>query len=72
MDGKDFFGDDATATLRNLPADVIDKIQVFDRLSDQAQFTGVDDGNAVKAINIVTKTGSTKWTVWKSVCRIWY
>ena len=55
IDGREFFGDDATAALRNLPAEVIDKIQVFDRLSDQAQFTGFDDGNAVKAINIVTK-----------------
>jgi hypothetical protein len=55
VDGKDFFGDDATATLRNLPAEVVDKIQVFDRMSDQAQFTGVDDGSAAKSINIVTK-----------------
>jgi hypothetical protein len=55
VDGKDFFGDDATATLRNLPAEIVDKIQVFDRLSDQAQFTGVDDGSAAKSINIVTK-----------------
>src|ERR1035441_3947698 len=46
---------DATATLRNLPADIIDKIQVFDKLSDQAQLTGFDDGNTTKAINIVTK-----------------
>ncbi len=58
VDGKDFFGDDATAALKNLPAEIIDKIQVFDRLSDQAQFTGFDDGNAVRAINIVTKTGT--------------
>ncbi|MBP6024388.1 outer membrane beta-barrel protein [Ferruginibacter sp.] len=57
VDGKDFFGDDATAALRNLPADVIDKIQVFDRLSDQAQLTGFDDGNSVKTVNIVTKNG---------------
>lgn len=57
VDGKDFFGDDATAALKNLPAEIIDKIQVFDRLSDQAQFTGFDDGNTTKAINIVTKTG---------------
>lgn len=57
VDGRDFFGDDATAALRNLPAQVIDKIQVFDRLSDQAQFTGFDDGSSVKAINIVTKSG---------------
>lgn len=55
VDGRDFFGDDATAALRNLPAEIIDKIQVFDKLSDQAQFTGFDDGNTVKAINIVTK-----------------
>jgi len=57
IDGRDFFGDDATAALRNLPSSVVDKIQVFDRLSDQAQFTGFDDGNSVKAINIVTKSG---------------
>ena len=57
IDGKDFLGDDATAALRNLPSEVVDKIQVFDRLSDQAAFTGFDDGNSVKAINIVTKSG---------------
>ncbi|MDP4262709.1 MAG: TonB-dependent receptor [Bacteroidota bacterium] len=57
VDGRDFFGDDATAALRNLPSEIVDKIQVFDRLSDQAQFTGIDDGNSVKAINIVTKSG---------------
>ncbi|MFZ1369639.1 MAG: outer membrane beta-barrel protein [Ferruginibacter sp.] len=57
VDGKDFFGDDATAALKNLPATVIDKIQVFDRLSDEAQLTGFDDGNSVKTVNIVTKSG---------------
>src|SRR5690606_30797542 len=57
IDGKDFFGDDASAAVRSLPSDIVDKIQVFDRLSDQAQFTGVDDGNSVKALNIVTKSG---------------
>jgi Outer membrane protein beta-barrel family/CarboxypepD_reg-like domain/Carboxypeptidase regulatory-like domain len=57
IDGKDFLGDDATAALRNLPSDVVDKIQVFDKLSDQAAFTGFDDGNSVKSINIVTKSG---------------
>src|SRR5450432_122627 len=55
VDGRDFFGNDATATLRNLPADIIDKIQVFDKLSDQAQLTGFDDGNTTKTINIVTR-----------------
>ena len=57
IDGKDFFGDDASAALKNLPSEIVDKIQVFDRLSDQAQLTGIDDGNSVKAINVVTKSG---------------
>ncbi len=57
VDGRDFFGDDATAALKNLPADVIDKIQIFDKLSDQAQLTGFDDGNSIKTVNIVTKSG---------------
>jgi hypothetical protein len=57
VDGKDFFGDDATAALRNIPASAVDKIQLFDRLSEQAQLTGVSDGNEQKAINIITKAG---------------
>jgi hypothetical protein len=57
VDGRDFFGDDATAALKNLPAEVIDKIQVFDRMSDQARFTGIEDANTTKSINIVTKAG---------------
>ncbi len=55
VDGKPFFGDDPNLALKNLPANVIDKIQVFDQASDQAQFTGVDDGESVKTINIITK-----------------
>lgn len=55
VDGRDFFGEDATATLRNLPAEIIDKIQVFDRLSEQAQLTGFEDDNTAKGINIITK-----------------
>lgn len=55
VDGKPFFGDDAALTLKSLPAEVVDKIEVFDKLTDQAQFTGFDDGNAQKTINIVTK-----------------
>jgi hypothetical protein len=55
VDGEPFFGNDATIALKNLPAEIVDKIQVFDKLSDQAQFTGIDDGNSQKTINIVTK-----------------
>lgn len=55
VDGKPFFGDDANAVLKNLPAEIIDKVQVFDKKTDQSQFTGFDDGNTSKTINIVTK-----------------
>ncbi len=55
VDGKPYFGDDPTLALRNLPAEVIDKIQVFDQMSDQAQFTGFDDGQSVRALNIMTR-----------------
>jgi uncharacterized membrane protein YgcG len=56
VDGKPFFGNDPAAALRNLPAEVIDKVQIFDQQSDQAQFTGFQDGNTTKTINIVTRT----------------
>lgn len=58
VNGKRFFGDDPRTATQNLPSDVIDKIQVFDDQSDQSQFTGFDDGNRVKTINIVTKKNS--------------
>ncbi len=56
VDGKEFFGEDPTVAIKSLPAEIIDKIQVFDRASDQAQFTGFDDGNAQKTLNIITKS----------------
>ncbi len=55
IDGVPYFGDDPTIAIRDLPAEVIDKIQVFDQMSDQAQFTGFDDGQSVKAINVITR-----------------
>ncbi|HTY59000.1 MAG TPA: carboxypeptidase regulatory-like domain-containing protein, partial [Bacteroidota bacterium] len=55
VDGRPFFGNDPTLAIRNLPADAIEKIQVFDKMSDQAEFTGFDDGQAVKTINIITR-----------------
>ena len=55
VDGKRFFGDDPKMATKNLPPDIIDKIQVFDDQSDQSKFTGFDDGNRVKTINITIK-----------------
>lgn len=57
VDGQEFFGEDAAAALKNLPAELVDRIQVFDRASDQSQFSGIDDGNSQKTLNIVTKNG---------------
>ncbi len=55
VDGKPFFGTDPTIALRSLPAEAIEKIQVFDKMSDQAEFTGFDDGQSVKTINIMLR-----------------
>jgi len=60
IDGQEIFGDDPTITLRNMPSEIVDKIQVFDKLSDQSQFTGFDDGNSQKTMNIITKNGKNK------------
>ncbi len=70
VDGKRFFGDDPKMATRNLPPDVIDKIQVFDDLSDQAKFSGFDDGNRVKTINITTKKDKKKGLFGKAVAGI--
>ena len=55
VDGREFFGDDPNAALRNLPAEIIEKIQVYDEASDQAQFSGFMDGETSKTLNIITR-----------------
>jgi hypothetical protein len=55
VDGDEFFGDDPTLATRNIRADMIKEVQVFDRKSDQATFTGVDDGQTEKTINLKLK-----------------
>ncbi|MGN7821381.1 outer membrane beta-barrel protein [Chitinophaga sp. 22536] len=55
VDGKEFFGSDPAVATRNLPADMIDKVQILDKQSDMAEFTGVADGKQTKTINLVTK-----------------
>lgn len=57
VDGKEYFGDDPMAALKNIQADMVSKIEVYDRQSDQSQFTGFSDGNEEKTINILTKMG---------------
>ena len=55
VDGKEFFGDDPKMATKNLPADAVDNVQVFDKKSEMAEFTGVDDGNEQKTINLELK-----------------
>lgn len=55
IDGQEYFGDDVLTALKNIPADMIRQIEVINKLSDQAELTGVDDGNSYTAINIVTR-----------------
>ncbi len=60
VDGKEFFGNDPKMATKNLPADAVDKVQVYDKLSDQAQLTGFDDGNSEKTINLKLKKDKKK------------
>lgn len=55
VDGDEFFSDDPTIATKNLRADAIDKVQVFDKKSDQAVFSGIDDGEVTKTINLKLK-----------------
>lgn len=60
VDGKEFFGTDPKVATKNLPADAVDKVQVYDRQSDMAQLTGFDDGNSEKTINLKLKKDKKK------------
>ncbi len=60
LDGEEFFGDDALLVLQNLPAEIVAQIEVFDRDSEQARFTGFRDGNTDRTINIVTRNGMNR------------
>jgi len=53
VDGKEFFGKDPKVATKNLPADAIKKVQVYDKKSDESEFTGVDDGVRERTINLM-------------------
>ncbi|WP_432708629.1 outer membrane beta-barrel family protein [Pedobacter sp.] len=55
VDGEEFFGDDPTLVTKNIRGDMVDKVQLFDKKSDQATFTGIDDGVQNKTLNIKLK-----------------
>ncbi|UKT63688.1 outer membrane beta-barrel family protein [Pedobacter mucosus] len=55
VDGEEFFGDDPTLVTKNLRADMVESVQLYDKASDQASFTGIDDGEKTKTLNIKLK-----------------
>ena len=60
IDGKPFFGTNVKLALESLPAEIIDKVEVFDKKSDKAELSGFDDGNEARTINIITKPSTRK------------
>lgn len=57
VDGKEFFSSDLTVATKNLPADAIDKIQVYNKKSDETELSGIEDGSYSKTINLILKEG---------------
>ncbi|MBS1565113.1 MAG: carboxypeptidase regulatory-like domain-containing protein, partial [Bacteroidetes bacterium] len=60
VDGKEFFSNDPRLATKNLTADLVESVQVFDDMSDQAKFTKIDDGSRQKALNIKLKRDKKK------------
>lgn len=60
VDGEEFFSDDPAVVTRNLDAKAIEAVQVYDKKSDEAIFTGVDDGQKTKTINLKLKEDRKK------------
>ncbi len=60
VDGEEFFSDDPAVVSQTLRADAVDKVQVYDKKSDQAVFSGIDDGEKTKTINLQLKEDKKK------------
>ncbi len=60
VDGEEFFGDDPGMAVKNLRADAVKEVQVYDKRSEQSEFTGIDDGSKQKTINLKLKDDARK------------
>jgi hypothetical protein len=60
VDGKKFFGDDIQMATKNMPVDMVDKVQVIDQKSDMAKLTGFEDDNTERIINLTIKANRKK------------
>ncbi len=57
IDGKEFFADDPNIAMKNLPVNIIDKIQAYDKQSDMARVTGIEDGEEETVLDLTVKPG---------------
>lgn len=60
VDGRRFFGDDPNIALKNLPAEIVEQVQLFDKRSEQAELTGFQDDQTEKAFNVITRVDKRK------------
>lgn len=60
LDGKEYFGEDVTLAINNLPAEIISNVETFTKMSDQAEFSGIDDGEGYKVLNFITRNNVSK------------
>jgi hypothetical protein len=60
IDGKEFFADDPNIAMKNLPVNIIDKVRAYDKQSDMARVTGIDDGEEETVIDLTVKKGMNK------------
>ena len=60
VDGKEFFGNNRNLVLQNLPAEIVDKVKAYDRKSDMARITGIDDGNERTVLDLAIKKNRKK------------
>lgn len=70
VDGKEFFSNDPKLATKNLTADMVDQVEVYDDMSEQAKFNGVDDGSRSKAINLKLKKDKKRGTFGKAYAGI--
>lgn len=60
VDGKEFFGNNQNMVLKNLPAEIIEKVKAYEKKSDQARITGIDDGNERTVLDLTVKKDRKK------------
>lgn len=60
VDGKEFFSDDPKVSMKNLPANMVEKVKAYDKKSDMARITGIDDGDEEAVLDLTVKKGMKK------------